>query len=254
MISFAKHNTITNNQKGSMDNSQSLVVVTGGSKGIGKAIIERFAKEGFSIVTCSRNEADLEALKQDMQEKYAATIHATKADLSGREEIEHFIEFLRLIGKPVEVLVNNSGRFIPGLVHEEKEGSLEEMIETNLYSAYHVSRGVVPDMKKREHGYIFNICSVASLMAYPNGGSYSISKFALYGLSKALREELKEFGIKVTAVLPGAVLTSSWEGVDLPENRFIKAEDVAETIYTTFRLSDRTVIEDLVIRPQLGDI
>ena len=85
-------------------------------------------------------------------------------------------------------------------------------------------------------------------------GSYSISKFAMYGMSKALREELKEFGIRVTAVLPGAVLTSSWSDVALPEERFIKAEDVAETIYAAHQLSDRSVIEDIVIRPQLGDV
>lgn len=237
-----------------MDNSQRLVVVTGGSKGIGRAIVERFAKEGFSIATCSRNEKDLREVKEDLKTKYGSTIHTTEADLSHREGVEHFIEFVRLIAKPIAVLVNNSGRFIPGLVHEEKEGSLEEMIQTNLYSAYYVSRGLVQAMKREKTGDIFNICSVASLMAYPNGGSYSISKFAMYGMSKALREELKEFGIRVTAVLPGAVLTDSWEGTELPEERFISVEDLAETIYSTHKLSSRTVVEDIVIRPQLGDI
>ncbi len=237
-----------------MDNSESLVVVTGGSKGIGKAILERFARENFTLATCSRSEADLDLLKKEFQERHGATIHSIKADLSKKEEVAGFTEFVHSIGKPVAVLVNNSGRFIPGLVHEEEEGALEAMIETNLYSAYGVSRGIIPQMKSQHYGHIFNICSVASLHAYPNGGSYSISKFAMYGMSKALREELKAFGIKVTAVLPGAVLTSSWEGVDLPEERFIKSEDVAETIYSAWQLSDRTVIEDLIIRPQLGDI
>ena len=110
------------------------------------------------------------------------------------------------------------------------------------------------EMKRLKKGYIFNMCSIASIKAYANGGSYGISKFALYGMTKVLREELKEFNIKVTAVLPGATLTASWEGVDLPEERFIKVEDIAELIWTTYRLSDRTVVEDLVIRPQLGDI
>ena len=164
------------------------------------------------------------------------------------------MEFLRLLGKPTDVLINNSGRFISGLVHEEKEGSLEEMIETNLYSAYYVSRALIQGMKKLGKGHIFNVCSIASTQAYPNGGSYSISKFAMYGMSKALREEMKEFGIRVTAILPGAVLTSSWDGVDFPEERFIKPEDVAETIYGAYKLSERSVVEDIVIRPQLGDI
>lgn len=237
-----------------MDNSQGLLVVTGGTKGIGKAIVRRFAEEGFAIATCSRSESDLDALKNEIVDDFGVNIHTIKADLSRKDNCVDFVEFIRLIGKPIEVLVNNSGRFIPGLVHEEQEGNLEEMINTNLYSAYHVSRGLIPLMKSEKKGTIMNICSVASLQAYPNGGSYSISKFAMLGFSKALREELKEFGIRVTSIMPGAVLTSSWEGVDLPEDRFIKDIDLAETIYTTHKLSERTVIEDIVIRPQLGDI
>lgn len=237
-----------------MDNSGKLVVVTGGSKGIGKAIIKRFVQEGYSIATCSRSEADLTQLKDELSQEYSSPIHTLRADLSKKQEVTAFVEFVRLIAKPVKILVNNSGRFIPGLVHEEEEGTLQEMIETNLYSGYAVTRGLIQEMKKDQSGDIFNICSVASVMAYPNGGSYSISKFAMYGMSKALREELKPFGIRVTAVLPGAVLTDSWNGTDLPEERFISVEDVAETIYSTHKLSTRSVVEDLIIRPQLGDI
>ena len=91
-------------------------------------------------------------------------------------------------------------------------------------------------------------------MAYENGGSYCISKFALYGMSKVLREELKESKIKVTSVLPGATFTASWEGADIPEERFMKARDVAEMVYSTFKLSPQSVVEDLLIRPQLGDL
>ena len=86
------------------------------------------------------------------------------------------------------------------------------MINTNLYSAYHLSRGLIPKMIENKSGDIFNICSVAGLKAYPNGGSYSISKFAMHGMSLGLREELKLHGIRVTAVHPGATLTASWDG------------------------------------------
>jgi NAD(P)-dependent dehydrogenase (short-subunit alcohol dehydrogenase family) len=91
-------------------------------------------------------------------------------------------------------------------------------------------------------------------MAYANGGSYSISKFAMYGMSKVLREEMKSFGVKVTSVMPGATLTASWEGADIPPERFVKPEDVAIMVLSTYLLSDRAVVEDLVIRPQLGDL
>lgn len=237
-----------------MDNSERLIVVTGGTKGIGKAIVERFAKDGWTVATCARNEGDLDLLKDEIKDKFDVKIRSFRADLSKKSQVKDFADFVGMIAKPVEVLVNNSGTFIPGLVHEEPEGALENMIETNLYSAYYLSRAIIPGMKKEKSGHIFNLCSVASLKAYPNGGSYSISKFAMYGMSQALREEMKEFGVRVTSVMPGAVLTPSWEGVDLPAERFIKPEDIAETIFATYQLSKRSVVEDIVIRPQLGDI
>lgn len=237
-----------------MENANKLIVVTGGSKGIGKAIAAVFASQGFTIATCSRREEDLHALRAELENHAPGKILFTEADLSKRMDIDSFIEFVRAIGKPVEALINNAGRFLPGEIHNEADGVLEELIETNLYSAYHVTRGLIPQMKKDKRGYIFNICSTASLTAYPNGGSYSISKFAMYGMSKALREEMKEYGIKVTSVMPGATLTDSWEGVDLPAERFVKPEDVADLIYSTYKLSSRAVVEDLVIRPQLGDL
>lgn len=237
-----------------MENSSKLVVVTGGTKGIGKAIIHSFSALGYSIATCARNEEDLSSLKAEIETKYENKVHVLKADLSLKNSTESFVEFVLMIGKPVEVLVNNTGKFVPGEIHTEEEGTLEGMINTNLYSAYRVTRGLISKMKKAQRGYIFNICSTASIMAYENGGSYCISKFALYGMSKVLREEMKPHGVKVTSVLPGATFTSSWEGVELPESRFIKPEDIAEMVVSTFKLSDRCVVEDLVIRPQLGDL
>src|SRR5690349_20420076 len=98
------------------------------------------------------------------------------------------------------------------------------------------------------------MCSIASFKAYANGGSYAISKFAMLGFSKGLREELTPFNIRVTAVMPGATKTASWEGTDLPDSRFMKVEDVADSVYAAYALSKRSVVEEIVIRPQLGDI
>jgi short-subunit dehydrogenase len=103
-------------------------------------------------------------------------------------------------------------------------------------------------------GHIFNICSIASLNAYANGGSYSISKFALLGFSKNLREELKPKGIKVTAVCPGATLSASWDGFDIDPARIMEVNDIAKMIYTAAHLSPMAVVEDIVMRPQLGDL
>lgn len=230
------------------------MVITGGTKGIGKALVDRFAAEGWPVATCSRNEDDLNALRNEVNETHKVLIHTFKADLSKKEEVKNFVEFVCMIAKPVEILINNTGVFTPGAVLEEADGALEQMIDTNLYSAYHLTRALAPAMKQNKSGHIFNLCSVASLKAYPNGGSYSISKFALYGFSQAIREELKEHGVRVTSVLAGAVKTASWDGVDIPAERFMKPEDIAETIYTSYRLSERSVIEEVVLRPQLGDL
>jgi short-subunit dehydrogenase len=109
-------------------------------------------------------------------------------------------------------------------------------------------------MIERKSGHIFSIGSIAGLTAYANGGSYAISKWAMLGFTKCLREELKNYNIKVTSVLPGATYTASWEGVDIPEERFMKAADVAESVWGAYNLSPYSVVEEIVIRPQLGDL
>lgn len=231
-----------------------LIVVTGGTKGIGRAVLERFASNGFDLATCARKQADLSALKSDLEEKYKIKVFIQVADLSDKNQVKGFTEFIDKLSRPVDVLVNNSGNFIPGRVLDEPDGTLEQMIEGNVYSAYYTTRGLAAKMKSNKSGHIFNMCSIASIKAYPNGGSYAISKFALLGFSKVLREELKEHGVRVTAVLPGATKTASWAASTLPDSRFIKPEDVAEAIFSAHSLSLNTVVEELLIRPQLGDI
>lgn len=230
------------------------IVVTGGTKGIGYAILKRFAAEGFDLVTCSRNKADLDRVVTALAAQYNVKVWHTVADLSQKSEVQNFAHFIQSLERPIDVLVNNAGLFIPGAVHLEEDGALEYMINTNLYSAYHLTRGLIHDMKARKQGYIFNMCSTASIVPYVNGGSYCISKFALLGMTRVLREEMKPFGVKVTAVLPGATLTASWDGTELPKERFMQPEDVAEAIWTAYSLSPYSVLEELLIRPQLGDI
>ena len=232
-----------------------LVVITGGTKGIGKALIERFLAGGFDVITCARNENDLSTLQNEMKEQFpGSSVFFQKADLSLRNELNGFVDFIKSHKRSVDVLINNTGVFIPGQIHNEAEGTLEKTIETNLYSAYHLTRGVIEEMIQAKKGHIFTICSTASITAYPNGGSYCISKFALYGMTKVLREEMKPHGVKVTAVLPGATLTDSWKGTELPTERFIDPKDVSGAIWSAYSLSSRAVLEEILIRPQLGDL
>lgn len=231
-----------------------LVVVTGGSRGIGRAVAERFASAKFDVATCARRMDSLEALRKEVETEYKTRVHIFQADLADTSQVNAFTRFVQDLNVPVDVLVNNSGLFVPGDLSTEPAGNIETMIDANLYSAYHMTRGLVPAMKVLRRGHIFNMCSIASFTAYPNGGSYAISKFALLGFSKCLREELKEHGIRVTSVMPGATYTESWQASGLPEQRFIPVEDVAEMIFSAYSLSPRTVVEEMVIRPQMGDI
>lgn len=235
------------------------VIVTGASKGIGRAVAEIFAANGHNLFLCSRGEVALYKTVEELMTRFpSVTVKAKPFDLSKKEEAIAFGNWCLSFGTP-DVLVNNAGLFEPGSVHSEADGLLESQMATNVYSAYHVSRTVLPKMMNRPstslgRGHIFNMCSIASLHAYANGGAYSISKFAMYGFSKNLREEMKPHGIKVTSVHPGAVMSDSWGNYDNSSKRIMEADDIAKMIYAASQLSSQACVEDIIIRPQLGDL
>ena len=230
-------------------------VITGATKGIGLAIAIALADEGYDLAICSRHEAALKSLKAELTESHPEIEILFKAtDVSDKSALQAFASLVTAHWNSLDVLVNNAGVFIPGKIIEEEDGQLTRMINTNLMSAYHLTRWLLPLMLPYNSGHVFNMCSIASQIAYPNGGSYSISKFALLGFSKVLREELKTSGIRVTSVLPGATLTASWDGVDLPADRFIAASDIAEAVTSALHMSASAVVEEIIVRPQLGDI
>ncbi|MEO6290384.1 MAG: SDR family oxidoreductase, partial [Ginsengibacter sp.] len=196
----------------------------------------------------------LKVAEEIAEKKHGTTTKYFAVDLSEKSGVVKFTDWLFSQNIFVDILINNAGQFIPGSVHSEEEGTLEKLINVNLYSAYHLTRALLPSMMKERKGHIFNICSIASLKAYNNGGAYSISKFALMGFSKNLREEMKPYNIKVTAVYPGAVLTSSWEGADIDPGRILEADDITEMIFAASKLSPQACVEDIIIRPQAGDL
>lgn len=230
------------------------VVITGASKGIGKSIAEIFAANGHNIFLCARGEATLYKTVEELITKYpSVTIKGKPYDLSNKESCVAFANWCLSFMVP-DVLVNNAGSFEPGSIYNEPDGVLESQLAINLYSAYHISRSLLPGMMERRSGHIFNMCSIASLNAYANGGAYSVSKFALYGFSKNLREEMKPHSIKVTHVIPGAVLSDSWGNYDNSTKRIMEAGDVAKMIYAAAQLSPQACVEEIVLRPQLGDL
>jgi short-subunit dehydrogenase len=230
------------------------VLITGASRGIGKAVAEIFAANGHDLFLSSRSEVALYKAMEELQTKYPSiSIKAKAFDLTDKQQAKELGNWCLKYAIP-DIIINNAGLFEPGSVHNEPEGVLESQLAINVSSAYHLTRTLLPQMMKRKSGHIFNLCSIASLNAYDNGGAYSISKFAMYGFSKNLREEMKPYNIKVTSVHPGAVLTDSWSGYDNSSKRIMEADDIAKMIYACTQLSAAACVEDIVIRPQLGDL
>lgn len=229
-------------------------IVTGATQGIGKAIAEKFLSQGFSVAICARTLNDLHAVESDWKQRFpSAEIIAHRADLSVKQDVLSFARQVLERFPVIDVVVNNAGLYFPGTLIGEPEGHMETLMNVNFFSAYHLTRQVVPAMQKKHSGHIFNICSVAALKAYPNGGAYSITKYALLGFSDNLRLELMP-DIKVTAVCPGATMSRSWEGAGIPDERMMAAGDVAEMVWSAYNLSAGANVETIVMRPVKGDI
>ena len=227
----------------------SIIVVTGASRGIGRAVVARFVEAGHTVIACARGQAGLDALQATWPQ-----LECIACDMQDAAAVDALAQHITQRYGAVDLLVNNAGAFRPGSIVEEGDDVLLEMLQANVFGAYRLSKRLLPSMMQRRCGMVLNVCSTASIAAYPNGGSYSIAKHALYGLTRNLREEMKPHGVRVVALLPGATLTDSWAGVPLPAERLMPAEDVAEAVWMAWSMSERTVIEEIVLRPQLGDI
>lgn len=232
-----------------------LAVITGATKGIGRAIAEKLLQQGFDVAVCARSTNDLRDLHDEWERLYPERkVFMQNVDVRDKVQVKDFARNILNNFREIDILVNNAGLFFPGNLATEPDDQLESLMATNVYSAYHLTRALLPAMKKQARGHIFNMCSVASLQAYPNGGAYSISKYALLGFSENLRYELRNDGIKVTAISPGAVWSNSWSGSGVPPERIMKAEDIASVLWNTYSLSQQAVVEHIVLRPQLGDL
>jgi short-subunit dehydrogenase len=166
------------------------IVITGASKGLGNAIATVFAEDEqpHHFFLCARTKAELERTGEELKTRFPAMhIYTKTCDVADKKELTEFANWILSFTHRVDILINNAGIYLPGSAHGEDDGALENLMEVNVYSAYHLTRLLLPGMIKAKSGHIFNMCSIASLNAYHNGGAYSISKFALYGFSKNLR-------------------------------------------------------------------
>ena len=230
-----------------------LVFITGASRGIGAATARAFAARGWRVALAARSEGALADVARACGD-LGAEARAFPCDVTDAEAVEAAAEAVRQWGGTPDVVVNNAGAFEPGGVLETSPEAFRRQIEVNAVSAFLVTRAFLGGMLERGSGRVLMMGSVASVRGYPSGAAYGAAKHALLGLARSLREEVKGSGVSVTTLLPGATRTASWDGTDLPDDRFIPPEDVARVAVEVATLSGRTVVEEVLIRPDAGDI
>lgn len=237
-----------------------IILITGATSGIGKASAERFAKAGYKIIITGRRLERLTLLKEYLIEKYNTEVLILNFDVRENIEVENAIKTIPENWKNIDILVNNAGLAV-GLnnIFEGVIEDWERMIDTNLKGLLYVSRSVLPLMIERKSGHVFNIGSIAGKETYPFGNVYCATKHGVDSLTKAMRIEMVQYGIKVTQIAPGAIETEfsnvRFKGDDDRAKSVykgfvpLKPEDVADIIFYTAELPKHININDLVLMP-----
>ncbi len=223
-------------------------IITGASKGIGRAIALKLAKNGYNLAICARNKIELQAFATELQ-LFGIRVIAVVVDCSIKEEVMSFFNQVKSEMKQVDILVNNVGVFLPGNIIDEDDDIFELQQRLNLNSAYYLSKNFGKMMRDAKSGHIFNICSIASNLVAEDAGSYTVTKTAMLSLNNVLRKALAEYNVKVTAILPGSTLTASWEGTTIPTETFVQPEDIANSIYSILNLSSGVNVDELILTP-----
>ena len=231
--------------------AQPTILITGATKGIGRALVHRFAGEAGELHLVARNSDDLAALK-DALHSASCKVHVYPTDLSLPEEVSRLVGTLRTTLGELHLLINNAGIFMPGQLLSEPAGNLAYMMQLNVLSHYELVRGLYDKMPRGAH--VIHMASVASRKLFTGKPAYSISKHAQGVMTEAFRHELRPLGIRVTSVMPGPTWSASWEGAEFSDERLLDAAHIAEAVWQAWKLPPEAVVEELVIRPFEGDI
>jgi len=231
-----------------------VIVITGASQGIGAEIAKTFAREipGVRLALVARNERNLAKVAKACAAKDAVA-ESFGCDVADESAVAAINAAVIKRFRRVDVLINNAGKFEPTDFLTMAVADFDRLINANLRSLFLVSRAFAPAMAKRGSGHIFNMSSIAGQQAYPQGAGYCAAKFGVTGLSKVMRTELMDKGVRVTTVYPGATVSPSWNGSGFDPKRMMPTKDVAKAFYDVYQLSKNTVVEDIVLRPQGGD-
>lgn len=223
-------------------------IITGSSRGLGLAIAETYLSEGIDVAVTAREEKRLnDLLKRLRSNGYKGKVIGYTVDFNEKQSVQAYVNSVLKEWGSIDILVNNVGMYAENKADGDIEASLEKMLNVNLLSAVRMNHAVVPGMKKNKGGYIFNVVSVAANNLRDDAASYSISKLALKGYCDLLRKELKEFGIRVVAVYPGGMNTSSWDKERIDHSKLIQMSDMSSIFVQALSLSTNASIDEIVI-------
>jgi len=230
-----------------------VVVVTGASQGIGAAIAQRFASgfPGMRLALVARNARGLNAVAEQCRCD-GADVEIVPADLNDNIQVERMAAHIHGRFGDVDVLINNAGRWQGGAVHEMAVADFAQVLQDNLVSMFAVTRAFLARMLERGTGDIFLMSSTSGLDGLANNAAYCAAKHGVAGFSKALRAEVAGRGIRVCCVYPGGTETPTWDGSNVDTAKLMSANDVADIFVDAYRLSRRSMMEDIVLRPLAG--
>ena len=225
-----------------------VALVTGGSRGIGRAIALGLASLGAGVAICGRNSAALAVTEAELKES-GSPVYSQIADVSQSAEVTSLVEKTQAALGPISILVNNAGIGLFGPTHEKTEGDWDRVLNTNLKGVFLVSRAVAPSMIQRGAGDIINISSLAGRNAFAGGGIYCASKWGLQGLSACMAEDLREDGIRVSVICPGSVATEFSPRSSKDPAKVLSPEDVAHAVEMIVMQGPQSFLSEVHLRP-----
>jgi len=230
-------------------------IITAATKGMGRAIAVAFAKEGINLAICSRNGDDLAAFKAELTTlNPGIKVFTSVTDCSIKQQVIAFAASAESELGAISIIVNNVGMYEYASILDDKEESFAKQVNTNLAPTYELYRYFGKKMAAARNGHIFTICSVAALTPIAEAGTYSVTKYALLGLSKVMRLEMQPYGVKVTAIIPGSTLTDSWKGMEVDKDKMVLPEDIASAVLNTYKMSAGANVDEIIIKPAFGQI
>lgn len=235
------------------DQSKDSVVITGASRGIGRQIALAFAREtDYALFLIARTKSDLEDTKT-LCSKVGDNRIAIQASNAANPKAVQKMKLPKGFPSP-KIVINNAGSYLLKTLEKTTHEEFEQQVQANLYSAVNVTKRFLDDLRSKSHSLVVNICSAGAVEGLKDSGAYSASKHALLGYTRSLRQELMETKVGVTAINLGQTQSTSWEGSLIDRDLLIDPNDVAQIILNLTRLSPRTVVEEILVKPQHGRV